>query len=152
MPIHHLLNEDSLKETLQSLHNNTPALWGKMSAQQMVEHLAESLRYTNGKKHSAIVLSPDKVTKAKPFIFSDMEMPHDVPSPLQGDVPPDVVNADLKSAIQVLLEELRLFHEYYIAHPAQQENHHIFGALDYPEWQLFHVKHFTHHFKQFGLL
>ncbi len=35
---------------------------------------------------------------------------------------------------------------------ADTENHPFFGELDFEEWKKFHVKHFTHHFKQFNLI
>ena len=43
-------NREQLKRLFLSIDANAQPLWGKMTPQQMVEHLVENVQYTNGKK------------------------------------------------------------------------------------------------------
>jgi hypothetical protein len=40
----------NLNSLLSALQPETPALWGRMNAQNMIEHLVEAVEYTNGKR------------------------------------------------------------------------------------------------------
>jgi hypothetical protein len=42
------------------------------------------------------------------------------------------------------------FVTYYEQNPSKIHLHPVFGPLTKSDWERFHSKHFTHHFKQFG--
>jgi hypothetical protein len=44
-----ITNRKQLANLLQELRPETTPLWGKMNSQQMIEHLIEQVKYTNGK-------------------------------------------------------------------------------------------------------
>jgi hypothetical protein len=81
-----------------------------------------------------------------------MEFPMGLKSPLIPEGAPVYINADLSAAIEALRSELSDLKEYYRTNAHATRTHPRLGTLDYKEWLVFHNKHFTHHFKQFGLL
>jgi len=136
---------------LSTLHSGTLALWGKMNAQNMIEHLVEAVEYTNGKRIADLRFPPDKANKQRQdLVLSDFVIPRGVPGYL-----PDTTKAtrfkDLGAAILELNNELDAF-EYFFRTEGATATHFEFGPMNYTEWIIWHGKHFTHHFKQFGLL
>ena len=59
---------------------------------------------------------------------------------------------ELALAIDELLLEWVDFEECYTENPDAKHTHPYYGALNYEQWTRLHSKHFTHHFKQFGLI
>jgi hypothetical protein len=45
-----ITNRAALNQLLTSLHSETTANWGRLKAQNMIEHLTEVVEYTNGKR------------------------------------------------------------------------------------------------------
>lgn len=147
------LTAASLDNYLSRLHETTVPEWGKMNAVQMLEHLGLAMAFSCNKHEKlAILTPPEKIERYKQFLYSEMEMQHSLPSPLQGDVPPPPHSDNLMIARQYLLDEISDFDAYFQQHPTEKTVHHVFGMLDYEEWKAFHRKHFLHHFKQFGML
>ncbi len=144
-------DRENLNKLLSHLKQDTPALWGTFKAQTMIEHLANEVQFTNGEKQCDIVSSVENafIEKQK-WVYSDAEIPKNVVA-----APPEnfakLKYKNLNKAVEVLNKELDAFEKYY-----QIENrtavHPAFGALNQEEWIIWHGKHFTHHFKQFGLI
>ena len=141
----------NLNLLLGALKADTPALWGAFKAQTMIEHLASEMQFTNGTKHGELYISEEAAqTEKQKWVYSDIEIPKlVVVSPPENFL--KLRNLDLTSAIFELNKEIDIFERYY-----QVENraaiHPSFGALNGAEWIRWHGKHFTHHFKQFGLI
>lgn len=141
----------NLNLLLYRLQPETPALWGKMTAQNMIEHLVEAVEYTNGKRMAVLRFAPDFALKQKgDLVNSDFVIPKGVTGYL-----PDATKtkrfSDLENAIIELNKELNAF-EYFFRTEGITATHFEFGPMNYKEWVTWHGKHFTHHFKQFGLL
>jgi oxepin-CoA hydrolase/3-oxo-5,6-dehydrosuberyl-CoA semialdehyde dehydrogenase len=83
-------------------------------------------------------------------VNSDFVIPNDVAGYL-----PDATKAkrfkDLSTAIDELNNELDTFETFFKTEGATAI-HFEFGPMNHREWIIWHGKHFTHHFKQFGLL
>jgi len=142
------INLNSLLSTLQP---ETPALWGRMNAQNMIEHLVEAVEYTNGKRVADLRFPAEKANKQRQeLVHSDFVIPIEVRGYL-----PDATKTkrfkDLGSAILELNNELNAF-EHFFKPEGVTAVHFEFGPMNYKEWIIWHGKHFTHHFKQFGLL
>jgi hypothetical protein len=140
-----------LNSLLSSLQPGTPALWGRMNAQNMIEHLVEAVEYTNGKKLADLKVPIDKANEQREnLVLSDFVIPGGVTGYL-----PDATKTkrfkDLETSILALNKELDAF-EYFFKTEGITATHFEFGPMNYPEWITWHGKHFTHHFKQFGLL
>jgi hypothetical protein len=87
------------------------------------------------------------------FIYSDVEMSQGLKNPLlpaEGPIPFEFSSLD--EAKKNLNKELDDFESYHTAHPNAVFVQPRLGKLNYKEWSIFHSKHFTHHFKQFGLV
>ena len=149
-----IINRQELNTLLNSLAENTQPIWGSLKAQNMVEHLAKTLQYSNGKKQIAQRTSEEEGLKAKQaFIYSDREMSLGLKSPLlpaEGPIPFEFSN--IGEAKKNFNKELDDFELYHATHPNAVFVQPRLGKLNYQEWCVFHSKHFTHHFKQFGLI
>ena len=52
-------DKEKLNETLSLLNVSSPALWGRMNAQQMVEHLISLFEISNKKQETLILQTID---------------------------------------------------------------------------------------------
>lgn len=137
---------------LNKLTPQTAPKWGKMTAQHMVEHLADSLKYSNG----TIVLAKPNVPERtfdtmRRFLLSDKPFPHGFISPMVGEDLPPLRFEKFSDAVDELLTQRLIFNDYYWKHPDAVFFNPLFGNLNRKEWLQFHSKHFFHHFSQFGL-
>lgn len=144
-----ITDRELLRKLLMSLHPQTIPTWGKMKPQQMVEHLADQVCWTNGKKIATCRRSPDEAETVKQrMIYTDAELPTGIVS---GEVPENYAYNNIEEATDAVLSELDEFDTYFV-HPGTTAVHAGFGPMNYNEWQIWHGKHFTHHLKQFGLI
>lgn len=138
---------------VKDLNTETKPLWGNMSAWQMIEHLTDAMMVSIGEFESPLFTEEDKVAKIKRmFIDSDSPFRKDFQSPIfRGD---GIVfrNASFSEAIDELNSYLTKFVTYYKENPNNINTHPVFGPLTRSDWERFHSKHFTHHFRQFGLI
>ena len=144
-----ITNRQQLNESLQSLKEDTVPLWGKMKSQQMIEHLIGDVEYTNGKKIFICELPAEEADRNKQkWIYTDVEIPKNL---VLGPLPDVYRFASLEAATGQLLKELDDFDTHFKT-PGTTADQLAYGPMDDKEWQIWHGKHFTHHFKQFGLI
>ena len=128
-------------------------LWGSLNAWQMIEHLSDAIMVSIGEIEAPVFTDDDKVAKIKRmFIDSDSPFRKDFQSPIfRGD---GIVfrNPTFYGAINELNSYMAKFVTYYEQNPSKIHSHPVFGPLTKSDWERFHSKHFTHHFKQFGLI
>ncbi|RFZ95005.1 hypothetical protein D0C36_05615 [Mucilaginibacter conchicola] len=121
-----------------------------MNAQQMVEHLIDQVRYTNGVKTPVDTgLPPDFAERKQRGLNLSYDFPRNI---ILGTLPEDYEYDDIETAKQQLVKEVETFHRYFAANPGLEVLHGGFGIMNYNEWVIWHGKHFTHHFKQFGII
>jgi len=143
-----ILDKEHIKASLSALAADKIPLWGKMKPQQMVEHMVESLEYTNGKKVCTCDRPAEEAEAAKQLrLHPDFVIPQNVNL---GPLPESYRFANLDEASQQVLQELDDFDDFF-NRPDTKSVHFAFGPMDREEWLIWHGKHFTHHFKQFGL-
>ena len=146
-----ITDRKNLNLLLSTLQPGTPPLWGKMNAQNMIEHLVEAVEYTNGKRVAVLRFPKNKANKQREdLVNSDFV----IPPGAQGYLPDATKTKrfkDLETAIHELNNELDAF-EYFFKTEGITATHFEFGPMNHKEWIIWHGKHFTHHFKQFGLL
>jgi len=141
-------NRKHLEELFLKLQPNSPALWGKMKPQQMVEHLIDQVQYTNGKKEPFCEVSEEQAQIAKQInVYTAVEIPRNV---IFGEISDQLIYPDLPGAIQQLMTELEVFDQHFIK-PGTLVIHGGFGPMNYNEWCIWHSKHFSHHLKQFKI-
>jgi hypothetical protein len=138
-----ITNRQKLNIFLNNLTENTHPKWGSLKPQNMVEHLAKILQYTNGKKEIAQRTTEEEGLKAKQdFIYTDAEMSMGLKSPLlPGDGPIPFEFSSLDEAKKNLNKELDDFETYHKNHPYALFVQPRLGKLNYKEWIIFHNKH-----------
>jgi hypothetical protein len=144
-----ITNRDQLRNLLLSLQPDAQPLWGKMKAQQMVEHLIDQVQWTNGKKVCTCDRPAHEAAKSKQLmIYTDAQIPKNV---FLEELPVSYLYTDIPASINQLMTELDDFDRYFQT-AGITAMHGGFGPMNYQEWIIWHNKHFTHHLKQFGLL
>ena len=139
-------------DALAALRADTPAEWGRMTAQQMVEHLAWSFELSTGRAHVVCPLPEAKRERYKAFLLDNQPMPHEVVNPaLVGGLPP-LGQAALADAVDALRREVGHWFERAVAEPDARHTHPVFGPLDAEQWSRSHFKHVRHHLLQFRLI
>lgn len=148
------LNTEILKPILEHLTPQTNPSFGKLTAQQMVEHVLKTFRISSGKIRYPFPQDLEKAQAARQYmIYTDAEMPSGIrTSTMEGDLPPALEYESLELAIQSFLHEVENFHLYFKHNPNAETSHPRMGVLTYEEWNILHQKHLIHHFKQFGLI
>jgi hypothetical protein len=136
---------DELRSRLGRLSPDSKALWGSMSAPQMVAHLADCSRMTLGDlpvtpKRTAIRYPPLKqlIVYCLPFPKNARTAPETI-SRMPGDWMQEV------QAAGALLER--------IASPpdGRRPEHPVFGRLSEQALGVFVYRHYDHHLRQFGV-
>jgi oxepin-CoA hydrolase/3-oxo-5,6-dehydrosuberyl-CoA semialdehyde dehydrogenase len=149
-----IYDRTALTQLLNQLTENSIAHWGVMKPQNMIEHLAMTLQFSNGKKQATLRVPEDKAKEIKhALIYTDVEIPKGVKSPLiESDGPEPFLHVSLEEAKQTFFKELDDFQSFHANNPEALFIQPRMGPLTEKEWLVFHGKHFTHHFKQFGLI
>ncbi|MCA0133276.1 phenylacetic acid degradation bifunctional protein PaaZ [Winogradskyella alexanderae] len=148
------INKESITKYLSKLTAESKPLWGKMTAQQMLEHLEYSVRISSGEIQNFEIQTPEKILeKVHNTLYNYEPMPKNFAAPLRlEDEIKSSKHENLEAAKIKLIEAYDNFVEYYKEHPEAKLKNLVFGELNRYEWNLFHRKHFNHHFEQFGLI
>ena len=138
----------------KSLNGNESGKWGKMNAQQMVEHLATIFYVSTGKIKFDLVTPIEHLPKYKEFLLSDKEFRENTKAPVNiiGEDALPLQYATMEEALENLTASIAAFENYFKENVKKKTLHPVFGELNFEEWVLLHYKHVTHHAKQFGLL
>ena len=138
---------------LRSISADTKPLWGKMTAQHMVEHLCQAVKISNGKLINTECMNPDeKLPILKRFLNSSRPLPQNFINTVVGSELKPLTNQNISEAINELEKEINEIDKFFDLNIEAKPINPTFGPLNKDEWIQFHKKHFTHHLKQFGLL
>jgi hypothetical protein len=143
---------NDLVPLLRTLPADAEMKWGKMNAQQMVEHISGFFRVSTNKLHFPLATPPEQLPKFKEFLHSDKEFRENTKAPVLPEEPLPVQFASFDDALNDLEKELNDFLRQFSANPGLTTQHPAFGDLNFEEWVLLHYKHVVHHAKQFGLI
>jgi hydroxymethylglutaryl-CoA reductase len=142
---------ETLLSILNRLSSSKTPLWGKMNAQEMVEHLSDMLMMSRGTGNFTIDVDAETIARRQQFLSSDKEMAKNIAVPFTKEII-ELRHDELELALDEFAEEWINFTEYYENNPSASVIHPYYGDLDFNLWLKMHDKHFTHHFKQFGLI
>lgn len=137
---------------LNTLSANASGKWGKMNAQQMVEHLTDFFKISTGNIKFKLVIPEADLPRFKAFLYSDKEFRENTKAPVLPEDPLPVRNAAMHLSLMELENEISLFAKLYTADANLKTTHPVFGDLNFEEWILLHYKHLKHHLKQFELV
>jgi len=138
----------------KTLSADTMGKWGKMNAQQTVEHLAAFFAVSAGKIKFDLVTPVEHLPKYKEFLLSDKEFRENTKAPTNviGEEALPLRYANMEEAVEKLAGSITAFENYFKDDPLKTTLHPVFGELNFEEWVLLHYKHVTHHARQFGLI
>jgi len=139
-------------ELLKNLKSDTKPSWGRMNAQQMVEHLSDYLRLASGKTIVDVITPEDKLPAFKNFLYSEKQFRPETVNPLNTGAPLPERNKNLEEAIAEYHQEMKDFFSAYEKNPEMVTAHPSFGFCNFDEWMRMHYKHLSHHARQFGLM
>ena len=139
---------------LQNITAETKPVWGKMNAQQMLEHVADFFNVSDEKIVFALVTPEEHLPKYKDFLYSDKEFRENTKAPenVLGEEPLPLRKASVEAAKDHLKKSVEEFISYFDTDSEKKTMHPVFGLLNFEEWVLLHYKHVRHHLRQFGLL
>ena len=147
---------DFIKYDFIQLIKNLPAdamgNWGKMTAQQMVEHVSGFFKVSTNQLHFPMVTPVEHLPKYKEFLLSEKEFRENTKAPVLPEEPTSLVNKSMEDAIADLEKQIQLFADKFSSGEIVTSQHPVFGDLNFEEWVLLHYKHLLHHAKQFGLM
>src|SRR5690606_28503039 len=140
----------TVAQRLLAMQPSTHALWGRMTAHQMVCHIADSFRVADGSKDAKSLANWFTRNIMKRLALqTPLRPPRGIRSPkevdqLKGGTPPTVFEADRAETLRLIEHFRALSPDHpFGAHP-------LFGPLTHDEWLIFHRKHLDHHLRQFG--
>lgn len=135
---------------LRTLNPTAKGKWGKMNAQQMVEHLTDSVRVATGKEFQKKELNEEQTEKARNFFLSDKPFRENTINHLLPSDPPPVRNSSMKNAVKEFEAELNEFF-FKFQDPSYVTINPFAGEFNFEQWVHLLHKHFQHHARQFGL-
>jgi hypothetical protein len=143
---------ETMPALLQKLQANQQGAWGKLNAQQMVEHFTDAVKLAYGHFLLPAVSEGEQLQKMYNFMMSDTPFRENTVNPYMGKEPAPLRKATMQDAITSLQNALQRFFEYYEQHPGSKTLNPFFGELNVEEQVHLLHKHAQHHLRQFGLL
>ncbi len=141
-----------LPETLAALGEEAQPAWGKMTPQQMVEHLEWAFAASTGRAAAECCTPETEHERMRRFLYSNRPTPQEFMNPLLTAGLPPLRHASLDHARTALAGEVARFIAQSTATPGALRTHPVFGPLPLEEWARSHYKHIYHHLLQFGLI
>lgn len=152
MTVRDLFSEEGLNETLSrinKLNPDTPAIWGKMSVDQMLAHCTVSYMMTYTDNYKPL----GGLTKLLLKLFVKNAVVGQKPYPKNGRTAPEFIISDKRNfeveknkLVSYLIKTHKLGSSHF-----DQKNYRSFGKLSAKEWNTLFSKHIDHHLTQFGV-
>jgi len=144
-----LSNELARKELLDRLERLTPEttpLWGKMTAPQMLAHLADWMLMAKGELKAAAINRPLRYAPLKQFVIYWLPFPKNVATApeLKGRKP-------LEWAVERAAVRRHVQSFENMDPKATWPEHPVFGKMTPKAWCVFAYRHMDHHLRQFGI-
>src|SRR5438128_971834 len=104
---------------IHPLNADARAKWGKMNAQQMVEHLADFFDVSSEQIQFDLVTPEEHLLKFKQFLMSDKEFRENTKAPVTvlPEEPLPIRYASMDVSKQKLRDAVNRFVEYFKDHP-----------------------------------
>jgi len=141
-----------LFEALIPLHDDTRPHWGRMTAQQMIEHLLWAFELSNGEVHVECPIPEPQRQRMKAFLYDDRPTPREFMNPVLTTGLPSLRHKGLAEAVARLRAAVNHFIQKAASTPDATQMHPVFGPIGMDEWARAHFKHTYHHLLQFGLV
>jgi hypothetical protein len=144
--------KESFIPLVKKLTGDEKGKWGKMNAQQMIEHVAGFFKVSTEKIHFPLTTPAEHLPKYKEFLWSDKEFRENTQAPMLPEEPLPLRYSSMQEATADLEKSIHDFFVFFGDDRSKTTLHPAFGELNFNEWVQLHHKHATHHLKQFGLM
>lgn len=137
---------------LQQLQSSQQGKWGKMDAQQMVEHMRDVFKLASGKVVLPLVdADPERLAQRRSFLDTEQPFKENIRLQVIPEEPRPRRYGSMEEAIEKLRPELEAVFAYYATDPERTSHNPVFGDLNYEQQINLLYKHARHHLRQFGL-
>jgi hypothetical protein len=144
--------EKSLYKLRTNITADTPAKWGKMNAQQMVEHLGIVFLLSTGKFNIEYKGTQEDAQKYwEDFVKSPQPWKTVFPT-VNFTEPRPTRHETIEASLAELWSTWQKYLTYCEENPEAVNAHFFLGNLPVDQWRQVHVKHFEHHLRQFGII
>lgn len=126
--------------------------WGKMNAQQMIEHMGDAVRQANGRDPKDCVTPPEHLEKMQAFLRSDKPFKENTPNSQMSETPAAWQFERIEDALGALQSELNEFVNVFDQDKQKVITNPFFGDLNFEDWTQLLYKHSLHHLRQFGVV
>lgn len=143
---------DQLEVKLHKLQANLTPEFGIMSPQHMIEHLILTLKLSYGRiKIPEFEPSEKHLSYKEKLLYQLDEFPIGIRAPgLSAETLPLRFKSLDEAKIELVTSQER-YTTFFKESPDKKTMHPKFGPMSKAEWDVFHKKHFVHHFKQFNI-
>lgn len=132
------------------INPSTEPRWGKMTVQQMVEHVSMFFKISTNKVRFPLATAAEHLPKYKEFLMSEKEFRENTKAPILPPEPLPLQFNTMQEALSDLELQVNDFFRYFNDDQERTTLHPAFGELNFSEWVQLHHKHVKHHIKQFG--
>ena len=144
--------ENGFIALIKNLPANAVGKWGKMNAQQMLEHVSGFFKVSTNQIHFPLVTPVEHLPKYKEFLLSEKEFRENTKAPVLPEEPLPLKFTTMQEAEDDLKQQIKLFADKFSSGEIVTSQHPVFGDLNFEDWVLLHYKHILHHARQFGLI
>jgi hypothetical protein len=142
---------NTFPEQLRRITPNTAAVFGKMNAQQMVEHMAYYIRLAYGNPLvTTQCYTKGSLEPMRAFLMSDKAFKPNTPNSLMSNDPISASCPDYPSAVIEVAKAIDEFFDAFAKKPNLMVHNPFFGTLDYEMSIQLLYKHAQHHLNQFA--
>lgn len=146
------MEKNLIEPRILRLANDTPAKFGIMTPQHMLEHLTLTVKISYGRiKLPEFTPSEKQLAQKQTLLYTDIEFPKGLKAPGVGGKLLDLRYQNLETAKIELLKSIDDYNLHFAEFHRNETIHPRFGKLNHEEWEKFHSKHFQHHLAQFGV-
>jgi len=147
------MDNDTLGKMLNGLTESTKPKWGMLTPQHLVEHFDFFNLMALGELDCPITTPEEKLEKYQEALWDHIPMPKEYQHPVlrKGELE-DLRYDSLAEAKKAFWKSKTALDLYYKENPEGTLPNPVFGQLGHYEMKLLQLKHFNHHFTQFGLI
>lgn len=146
------MDKESIVSRLKSLTEASLREFGVMTPQHMVVHLILTIKLSYGRiKIPEFEPNEKQLLQKHALIYSEITFPRGIRALGLGEELLALRFPDLETSKLQLLKSIEEYDSFFESNPEAKTIHPRFGKLTHQEWELFHKKHFEHHFGQFGI-
>ncbi len=134
-----------------ALEPDEKGIWGKMNAQQMVEHLADAFRNYPNLDHQKMKTPEGLLPKYREFMMSEKPFRPNTVNQAMEPEPPAPRFSTMEDALDDLNNAIEECFSAFDKNPDHVIDNAVFGKLHYEEAVQLLYKHAVHHMTQFKL-